>query len=72
MKKTPIRLHVNKIAQRISLSLPNENSLLVIFSADLCHVFGCEEAVFGMGVSMSAAGPHFHKFPYDIVRIYDI
>ena len=37
-EKTPIRLHVNKITQRISLSLPNENSLLVMFSADLCHV----------------------------------
>ena len=69
MKKTPIRLHVNKITQRISLSLPNENSLLVIFSADRCHVFGCEEAVYGMGVFMSGAGPHFPRCPYDIVRI---
>ena len=31
-KKTPIKLHVNKITQQISLSLPNENSFLVIFS----------------------------------------
>ena len=54
------------------MSLPNENSLLVIFSADLCHVFGCEEAVHGMGVFMSGAGPHFPKFPYDIVRIHTI
>ena len=68
MEKTPIKLHDNKITQRISLSLPNENSLLVIFSADLCHVFGCEEAVYGMGVFMSGAGPHFPMFPYDIVR----
>ena len=72
MKKTPIKLHVNKITQRISLSLPNHNSLLVIFSADLCHVFGCEEAVYGMGVFMSGAGPHFPKFPYDIVRIHTL
>ena len=71
-EKTPIRLHVNKITQRISLSLPNENSLLVIFSTDLCHVFGCEEAVYGMGVFMSGAGPHFPKFPYDIVRIHTL
>ena len=69
MKKTPIKLHVNKITQRISLSLPNQNSLLVIFSVNLCHVFGCEAAVYGMGVFMSGAGPHFPKFPYDIVRI---
>ena len=66
-EKTPIKLHVNKITQRISLSLPNQNSLLCIFSADLCHVFGCEEAVYGMGVFMSGGGPHFPKFPYDIV-----
>ena len=31
-KKTPIKLHVNKTTQQISLSLPNENSFLVIFS----------------------------------------
>ena len=66
-EKTPIKLHVNKITQRISLSLPNQNSLLVIFSVNLFHVFGCEEAVYG--VFMSGAGPHFPKFPYDIVRI---
>ena len=53
------------------MSLPNENSLLVIFS-DLCHVFGCEDAVYGMGAFMSGAGPHFPKFPYDIVRIHTL
>ena len=69
-ESTPITLHVNKITQRISLSLPIKNSLRVIFSADLCHVFRCEEAVYGMGVFMSGAGPHFPKFPYDILRIH--
>ena len=71
-EKTPIMLHVNKISKRISLSVPNQNSLLVDFSADLCHVFGCEEAVYGMGVFMSGAVPHFPKFPYDIVRIHTL
>ena len=50
------------------MNLPNQNSLLVIFCTDLCHVFGCEEAVYDMGVFMSGAGPHFLTFPYDIVR----
>ena len=54
------------------MSLPNENSLFVIFSADLCHVFGCEEAVYGMVVFMSGAGPQFPKFPNDIVRIHTL
>ena len=67
-EKTSIKLHVNKITQRISLSLPNQNSLLVIFSADLFHDFECEESAHGMGVFMSCAGPHFPKFPSDIVR----
>ena len=71
-EKTPIKLHVNKITQRISLSLPNQNSLPVILSADLCHVFGCEEAVYGIGVFMIGAGPLFSKFPYDIVRIHTL
>ena len=69
-EKTTIKLKVNKITQRKPLSLPNENSLLVIFSTNLCHVFGCEEAVYGMEVFMSGDGPHFPKFPYDIVRIH--
>ena len=68
-EKTSIKLHVNKITQRISLSIPNQNSLLVIFSANLCHVFGCEEAVYCMGVFTSEAGP---KFNYDIVRIHTL
>ena len=70
--KTPMRLHVNKITQQISFRLPNENSLLVILSADLCHVFGCAEAVYGMDIFMSIAGSHFLKFPYDIVRIHTL
>ena len=40
-EKTAIKLKVNRITQRISLSLPNENSLPVIFSTNLCHVIGC-------------------------------
>ena len=40
-EKTPIRLHV-KITKRVSFSIPNE--LIAIFSADLCHLFRCEEA----------------------------
>ena len=73
-ENTAIKLNVNKNTQRTSLSLPHENSLLVIFSADLCHVFRCEEeeAVYGMGVFMSGVGPHFPKFPYDIVRIHTL
>ena len=47
-EKTPIKLKVKKITQRKPLSLPNENLLLFIFSTNLCHVFGCEKAVYGM------------------------
>ena len=71
-EKTPIKLKVNRITKRISLSLSNENSLPVIFSTGLCHVFEFEEADYGMGVFMSGAGPHFPKFPYDIVRIHTL
>ena len=31
------------------MSPPDENALLVIFSADICPVFGCEEDIHGMG-----------------------
>ena len=65
-EKTPIKLKVNRITQRISLSHPDANSLPVIFSTDLCHGFGCEEAVYGVGVFMIDTGPYFPKFPYDI------
>ena len=68
-EKTPIKLHVNKITLRISLCLPNENSLLVLFSADLCHVLGCQETIYGLVIFMRGAGLHFSKFPDGIVRI---
>ena len=69
-EKTPIRLLVNKITRRISLRLPNQNCLPVLFSANHCHIFGCEEAVLDIGVFMGGAGPHCPKFPYDIVQIH--
>ena len=53
-----------------SLPVIFENSLPVIISADLCHVFECEEVVYGMGVFMSGTGPHLLKFPYDLVQIH--
>ena len=68
-EKTPIKLHVNKITLRISLSRPNESSLLVVFSADLCYVLGCQETVYGLAVFMRDAGLPFSKFPNDIVRV---
>ena len=71
-EKITIGLHVDKTTQRISLSLSNRNSLLVTFSAYIGHVFGWEEAVYGMGVFMSGADPHFPKFPYDIVRVHTL
>ena len=67
-EKTPIKLHVNKITQRVSLSVPNENYILVIFSADLCHIFRCEEAVCVMCFFVSGVGPHFPKISCDIVN----
>ena len=62
-EKTPLKLKVNRITQRIPLSLPNENSLLIIFSNDLCHVSGCEEAVYGMGVFWMVLDHIFLNFP---------
>ena len=42
-EKTPIKLRIDKITQRIFLSLSNEKSFLVIYKTNLCHVFGCED-----------------------------
>ena len=71
-EKTPIKLHVNKITQRIPLSLPHENSVLSNFSADTCLGLGCEEVVYSMSVSISGAGPHINNFAYEIVRIHTL
>ena len=57
-------LRINNITQPVSLSLPKENSLFILFSADLCHVSGCKEAFYGMGDFMSGVGPHFPKLPH--------
>ena len=53
--------------------LSNENSLIVFFSADICHVFLCQKTVYGTGVFVSGSGPLFPKFLYDIhVRIHTL
>ena len=40
-----------KLHSEFFLGLPNENSLLVIFSAEFFHVSACDDAVYGMGVA---------------------
>ena len=57
--KTRQLIHNFTKLQRISLSLPDYNSIFVIFSADPCHVYGFVEAVYDMVVFISGAGPHF-------------
>ena len=57
-------LRINNITQRVSSSLPNENSLFIIFRADLCIFFRFKEAFCGTGVFKSGAGPHFPKLPH--------
>ena len=69
--ESPIRVKVSRTTQQIELSLPHEQSSLVIYSLDLSHIFGGDVRN-DMGIFMRGKGPFQPKFAYDIVRIHSM
>lgn len=67
-----IKFEVDKITQQLTLYLPNESSKLIIQSADLSHIFGCDLISNEMGVYITGKGPHNPQYSYDIVRIHSL
>ena len=60
---------VHKITEKIATHLLEDQSVFIIQSADLSHIFGCDLDQNQTGIIMKGNGPHHPQKLYDIVRI---
>ena len=65
-----IHVSVDKITQKNAIHLPEDQSVFIIQSADLSHIFGCDLEQNQTGVIMKRKGPHYPQYSYDIIRIH--
>ena len=57
-----IYVSVDKITQKIAIHLPEDQSVFIIQSADLSHIFGCDLEQNQTGVIMKGKGPHYPQY----------
>ena len=67
-----IYVSVDKITQKISIYLPEDQSVFIIQSADLSHIFGCDLEQNQTDVITKGKGPHYPQYSYDIIRIHSL
>ena len=67
-KYNGIYASVDKITQKIAIPLPENQSMLIIQSGDLSHIFGCDLEQNQTGVIMKGKGPHYPQCSSDIMR----
>ena len=67
-----IYVSVDKITQKVAVHLPESQSVFIIQSADLSHIFGCDLEQNQTGVIMKGKGPHYPQYSYDIIRIHSL
>ena len=67
-----IYVSVDKITQKVAIHLPEDQSVFIIQSADLSHIFGCDLEQNQTGVIMKRKGPHYPQYSYDIIRIHSL
>ena len=67
-----IYVSVDKITQKVAIHLPEDQSVFIIQSADLSHIFGCDLEQNQTGVIMKGKGPNYPQYSYDIIRIHSL
>ena len=67
-----IYVSVDKITQKVAGHLFENQSVFIIQSADLSHIFGCDLEQNQTGVRMKGKGPHYPQYSYDIIRIHSL
>ena len=71
-KYNGIYVSVDKIKQKVAVHLPENQSVFIIQSADLSHIFGCDLEQNQTGVIMKEKGPHYPQYSYDLIRKHSI
>ena len=67
-----VYVSVDKITQKVAIHLPEDQSVFIIQSADLSHIFGCDLEQNQTGVIMKEKGLHYPQYSYDIIRIHSL
>ena len=67
-----IYVSVDKITQKVAIHLPEDQSVFIIQSADLSHIFGCDLEQNQTGVIMKGKGPYYPQYSYVIIRIHSL
>ena len=67
-----IYVSVDKITQKNAVHLPASQSVFIIQSADLSHIFGCDLEQNQTGVMIKGKCPHYPQYSYDIIRIHSL
>ena len=67
-----IYVSVDKITQKVAVHLPESQSVFIIQSAGLSHIFGCDLEQNQTGVIMKGKGPHYPQYSYDIIIIHSL
>ena len=62
-----IYVSVDKFTQKIAVPLPENESVFIIQSSDLSHIFGWDLEQNQTGVKMKGKGPHYSQHSYDIM-----
>ena len=62
-----IYVSVDKFTQKIAVPLPENESVFIIQSSDLSHIFGWDLEQSQTGVKMKGKGPHYSQHFYDII-----
>ena len=67
-----IYVSVDKITQEAAVHLPENQSVFIIQSFDLSHIFGGDLEQNQTGVIMKGKGPYYPQYSYDIIRIHSL
>ena len=67
-----VYVSVDKIIQKVAIHLPEDQSVFIIQSADLSHIFGCDFEQNQTRVIMKEKGLHYPQYSYDIIRIHSL
>ena len=67
-----IYVSVDKITHKVAVHLPENQSVFIIQSADLSHIFSCDLEQNQTGVIMKGKGPHYLQYSYDNIRIHSL
>ena len=67
-----IYLSVDKITQKIAIHLPEDQSVFIIQSADLSHIFDCGLEQNQTWVIYKGKSPQYPPYSYDIIRKHSL